>query len=83
MAFRKDVALRFGGYNTKVFRGSDGYLGLQLLGEGEIKLVKNRGALVFTNMRRTLMDGGLLKAFVKRFSVTFKYFFHMFTRQKL
>jgi len=83
MAFRKEVALGLGGYNTKIYRGSDGYLGLQLLGEGGLKLVKNKNALVYTSMRRTMMDGGLMKAFLKRLSVTLKYFFHMFTRQEL
>lgn len=83
MAFRKSTAEEIGGYNTNVYRGSDGYLGLELLNRGKVMLVSSRESMVFTNMRRTQMDGSLMKAFLKRSAVTFRYFFHMFTRQKI
>ena len=83
MAFRKDVAMKIGGYNTKVIRGSDGYLGLELLNHGKVELVSDNKSMVYTNMRRTQMDGSLMKAFLKRSGVTMRYFFHMFTKQKI
>ncbi len=82
MAFRRDVALEIGGYNTQVKRGSDGYLGIELLDRGKLKMVRDKRALVYTNMRRTIVEGGLFQNFMKRFFVTMRYFFHMFTRQK-
>lgn len=82
MAFRKSVAEQVGGYNTELTRGSDGYLGIELLDLGKIKLVNNRNAVVYTNMRRAMLEGGLLQNFKKRFFNTLRYFFHMFTPQK-
>lgn len=82
MAFRKEVAERFGGYNTSLHRGSDGYLAIELSDHGKLKLVKKEEGKVYTNMRRAQMDGSLWSAFLKRFSVTMRYFFHFFSTQK-
>ncbi len=82
MAFRKEVAGRFGGYNTNLHRGSDGYLAIELSDHGRLKLVKEKEGKVYTNMRRAQMDGSLWTAFVKRFTATMRYFFHLFTTQK-
>lgn len=82
MAFRRDVAVDLGGYNTQVKRGSDGYLGIELLDRGKLKMVRNKKSMVYTNMRRTIVEGSLFQHFMKRFFVTMRYFFHMFTRQR-
>lgn len=82
MAFRKDLAMRFGGYNTKVKRGSDGYIALQLADFGKIKMVSSFKATIYTNMRRTKSDGSLAQAFWKRFRDNMRYFFHYFSKQK-
>jgi glycosyltransferase involved in cell wall biosynthesis len=82
MAFRKDTAEKVGGYNIEVRRGSDGYLGIELLDHGKLEMVKDKSAEVYTNMRRTISHGGLFQTFMRRASTTFRYFFHMFTPQK-
>lgn len=82
MAFRTEVARKFGGYNTDIKRGSDGYIALQLSQFGKIAMVPDQKAVIYTNMRRTKMDGSLMSAFSKRFRENAKYFFTNFTRQK-
>ena len=82
MAYRHDTAKKVGGYNVEVKRGSDGYLGIELLDHGKLKMVTNRDATVYTNMRRAIMQGGLFQNFTKRLFETMRYFFHMFTPQK-
>lgn len=82
MAFKKDLAMSFGGYNTNVVRGSDGYIALQLSEFGKIKMVSTRKAIIYTSMRRTMKDGNLGQAFWKRFKENMRYFFHYFSKQK-
>lgn len=82
MAFRKEDALKFGGYNTKIVRGSDGYMALQLADFGKIKMVSAQKAVIYTNMRRTQNDGSLTKAFWIRFKYNIKFIFSNFTKQK-
>lgn len=83
MAFNKEKAMIFGGYNTKVKRGSDGYIALQLMDHGKIKIVTSRKAMIYTNMRRTKNDGSLLRAFWIRFRNNMRHFLTFFTRQKI
>jgi glycosyltransferase involved in cell wall biosynthesis len=82
MAFEKELAMKFGGYNTNVVRGSDGYIALQLTEFGKIKMVSTNKAIIYTSMRRTMKDGNLAKAFWKRFKDNMRYFFHYFSKQK-
>tara|TARA_R110002096_G_scaffold135456_2_gene287277 strand:- start:185347 stop:186192 length:846 start_codon:yes stop_codon:yes gene_type:complete len=82
MAFRKKDALKFGGYNTKIVRGSDGYMALQLSDYGKIKMVSKQKAVIYTNMRRTQNDGSLMKAFWIRFKYNIRFIFSNFTKQK-
>ncbi len=65
MAFRKTQALAFG-YNTNLTRGEDGFLALQLSSKGNIKMAPSKRAFIYTSNRRTLLDGSLNQAFVKR-----------------
>jgi len=83
MAFIKEKAMIFGGYNTNVVRGSDGYIALQLMDHGKIKMVTTKKAMIYTNMRRTKSDGNLMQAFWKRFKSNMRHFFTFFTRQKI
>ena len=82
MAFRVESARRFGGYNTKIVRGSDGYIALQLSETGKIEMVSSQKAVIYTNMRRTNNDGSLLKAFWIRFKNQIPYLLSNFTKQK-
>lgn len=82
MAFRKEDAMKFGGYNTKIVRGSDGYMALQLADYGKIKMVSSQKAVIYTNMRRTQNDGSLMKAFWIRFKYNIRFIFSNFTKQK-
>jgi glycosyltransferase involved in cell wall biosynthesis len=82
MAFRVEDALAFGGYNTKIVRGSDGYIAMQLGEKGKIKMVSSQKAVIYTNMRRTDNDGSLLKAFWIRFKYNIRYILSDFTKQK-
>ena len=82
MAFVKEEAMSFGGYNTEMKRGSDGYIAWQLSERGEVKMVADQDALIYTNMRRTQMDGSLMNAFLTRFKNNARYFFSNFTKHK-
>lgn len=66
MAYLKETALQVGGYDTEVGRGEDGTLAFEMGKIGKIQLVSSGKALIYTNMRRTQMDGNLMAAFVKR-----------------
>jgi cellulose synthase/poly-beta-1,6-N-acetylglucosamine synthase-like glycosyltransferase len=66
MAFRRQEAIQIGGYNTALQRGEDGLLALQLSSFGSIKMVSTKKAFIYTSNRRTLQDGSLNQAFVKR-----------------
>lgn len=82
MAFRKKDAMKFGGYNTKIVRGSDGYMALQLSDYGKIKMISSQKAVIYTNMRRTQNDGSLMAAFWIRFKYNIRFIFSNFTKQK-
>ncbi|HAD98559.1 MAG TPA: glycosyl transferase family A [Cryomorphaceae bacterium] len=82
MAFPVETAMKFGGYNTQLVRGSDGYMALQLSDYGKIKMVADQQAVIYTNMRRTDNDGSLIQAFWIRFKYNIRYIFSNFTKQK-
>lgn len=82
MAFRVEDAMKFGGYNTEIVRGSDGYIALQLSEQGEIKMVSAQKAVIYTNMRRTENDGSLMQAFWIRFKYNIKFIFSNLRKQK-
>ena len=82
MAFRKSDALSIGGYNVNLKRGSDGYLGLQLAGLGKVILVKGAKAVVYTSSRGVLIEGSMLKGFVKRSKDNLRYLHNYFTPAK-
>ncbi len=82
MAFPIETAMKFGGYNTELIRGSDGYMALQLSDYGKIYMVSSQKAVIYTNMRRTENDGSLMKAFWIRFKYNIRYIFSNFTKQK-
>ena len=66
-AFRKADGLKVGGFNITRQRWQDGCMAMMLLQIGKIKLVSGKDARVWTSDRRLMYDGGLGKAFVKRF----------------
>lgn len=82
MAFRKDEALEVGGYDLTKRRGSDGTMAFDLAKLGSIHLVRSSKGMIWTSMRRTMMDGGLWSAFWIRFKQNMKPFFEYFTPQK-
>ncbi len=82
MAYVKQEATEVGGYNFEVDRGEDGTLAFEIGKRGSIKLVRSRKAMIYTNMRRTKMDGNLMAAFWKRFVYNMKFFTHYFSKQK-
>ena len=65
-AFRKEDGLKVGGFNTTRQKWSDGWMGMELAQNGLIKRVVKKNALVWTNPRRLIIDGGLFKSFAKR-----------------
>lgn len=82
MAFRKEEALKVGGYDLTKRRGSDGTMAFDLSKLGRIHLVRSSKGMIWTSMRRTMMDGGLWSAFWIRFRQNMKPFFEYFTPQK-
>jgi glycosyltransferase involved in cell wall biosynthesis len=64
--FRKDDGLKVGGFNTGRQKWSDGWMGMTLLERGKLKRVESGKAVVWTNPRRLKIDGGFIKAFLKR-----------------
>lgn len=82
MAFRKEEALKVGGYDLTKRRGSDGTMAFDLAKLGSIHLVRSSKGVIWTSMRRTMMDGGLWSAFWIRFRQNMKPFFEYFTPQK-
>ncbi len=65
-AFRRSDGLLVGGFNIYRNKWSDGWMGMKLAEIGKLKRVTNNSALVWTNPRRLIVDGGLIKAFFKR-----------------
>ena len=82
MAFRKADTEDFGGYNMEMRRGSDGHLAWRLSFKGKVKFIDRKKADVYSNMRRTVKDGTLFQAFVKRAAYQLQYFTHYFSKQK-
>lgn len=66
-AFRKEDALKVGGFNTTRQKWQDGWMAMMLMQHGKIKLVPGKDARVWTSDRRLMHDGGLAKAFMNRF----------------
>lgn len=81
MAYRKETADMMGGYRTDVKRGSDGHLAFDLMQYGEVFMVGNKKAYIYTSMRRTAMDGSLAQAFWIRAKRYFKNLFKYLTPQ--
>ncbi len=73
MAYRKEDALRAGGYKMDGSRGEDGELAFNLLKLGQIKLLTSKHAMIYTSMRRVEADGGLFKAFMIRLKYRLKH----------
>jgi len=70
-AFRKEDAMKVGGYPLNLRRDfdgkcEDGMMALQLSQLGKIKLVKGTSAMAWTSDRRLMYDGGLANAITKR-----------------
>ena len=65
-AFRKEDGIKVGGFNTSRPRWSDGWMAMELSRIGSIKRVVDKKAVVWTNPRRLMIDGGLIKSFAKR-----------------
>lgn len=82
MAYKKSVAEQVGGYNLEVGRGEDGTLAFEMSRVGPIQIVPQKAAMIYTNMRRTQMDGNLGAAFLKRILYHMRYFTHYFKKQK-
>jgi glycosyltransferase involved in cell wall biosynthesis len=82
MAYSKEAAHKVGGYDVEVGRGEDGTLAFEIGKLGAIALVSKKRAMIYTNMRRTQMDGSLWKAFFKRIAYNLRYFTHYFSKQK-
>ncbi len=82
MGFKKEISDKVGGYDLSVVRGSDGTLAWELGHHGKIVIVMGRKGMVWTSMRRTMKDGNLWTAFVRRFRKDIKPFFEYFTTQK-
>jgi glycosyltransferase involved in cell wall biosynthesis len=82
-AFRRRQALSIGGYNTELARGEDGYIALQLSEFGKIKMVSQKGAMVYTSNRRMQQDGSILNAFFIRFKYGMRHMFSFLSTQKI
>jgi glycosyltransferase involved in cell wall biosynthesis len=69
-AFRRLQGLQVDGFNHPAGTNEDGFLALKLSerGFGKIHRVKNTRAIVWTTDRRIQMDGGIVKAIIKRLS---------------
>lgn len=85
MGFVTDTARTLGGFNVKGSRiyanvtgsdfyneAEDGKMAVNLKTKGELLLVTNPGARVFTSARRLLDDGGIGKAFLNRVKLQMK-----------
>ncbi len=68
--FRRLQGLQVEGFNHPTGTNEDGFLALKLSerGFGKIHRVKNTKAIVWTTDRRIQMDGGIVKAIIKRLS---------------
>lgn len=65
-AFRKEDALKVGGFNTGRKFWSDGWMAMKLEEIGEISLLKTDRTKVWTVPRKMLKDGGIIKTIFKR-----------------
>jgi glycosyltransferase involved in cell wall biosynthesis len=66
-AFRKADGVKVGGFNTSRQKWQDGWMALQLMELGKIELIRSADARVWTSDRRLMHDGGLAKAYWRRF----------------
>jgi glycosyltransferase involved in cell wall biosynthesis len=71
--FKREQGLQVEGFNHPPGTNEDGYLALKLTNKGFGKMyrVNNPKAIVWTTDRRIQIDGGLLKATIKRFKRVF------------
>jgi glycosyltransferase involved in cell wall biosynthesis len=65
-AFRKEDALRIGGFNIQRQKWQDGWMAMMLMKEGKLKFIASSDARVWTSDRRLMYDGGIIKASFKR-----------------
>lgn len=82
-AFRVKDANRIGGYNTRLKRGSDGFIALQLTELGRIEMVSKKKAMVYTSNRRMQQDGSIINAFSIRFKYGMRHMFSFLSTQKI
>ncbi len=66
-AFRKVDGQTVGGFNTNRQKWQDGWMAMQLMKLGRIELIRSNDARVWTSDRRLMHDGGLAKAYWRRF----------------
>lgn len=81
-AFKTDLALKYG-MNTKIRRGSDGALAIDLKNEGKLFFLHNRKAVPVTGYGTLNQDGSLLKSFMVRALKALKRGKKTFTKQKV
>jgi len=65
--FRREDALKIGGYNLKRTVWEDGWMAMQLKELGKIQFIKNKNARVWTEARRLMDDGSVWGAVKRRF----------------
>jgi glycosyltransferase involved in cell wall biosynthesis len=65
-AFRKEDALKIGGFNISRQKWQDGWMAMMLMKEGKLKFIASSDARVWTSDRRLMYDGGIIKASIKR-----------------
>jgi glycosyltransferase involved in cell wall biosynthesis len=66
VGYKRDVALRAGGYDTTAKVGEDGRLAMLMWKYGKIAGVRSQKATVWTDSRRFTFDNGLLHSLVRR-----------------
>lgn len=66
VGYKKEFALRVGGYDTTATIGEDGRLAMLMWKYGKIVGVRSRKATVWTDSRRFKFDNGLLHSMVRR-----------------
>jgi glycosyltransferase involved in cell wall biosynthesis len=65
-AFRKEEAMKVGGFNITRQKWQDGWMAMMLMEEGKLKFIASAHARVWTSDRRLKYDGGIIKASFKR-----------------
>ncbi len=82
MGYRRKDVMDIGGYRVKDGRWEDGGIALQLTERGSIEMVAGRKAMIYTSMRRSMNDGTLWQAFVKRLKYRIRHLDSFFFKQK-